>query len=78
MSKDRIFVNEQEEAKSLGFTAQDFEQMKEYGLEITTGPLAHLHSRAVVLIDEQGNVSYTEQVSDIVDEPNYEAALKAI
>ena len=51
---------------------------KEYGLEITTGPLAHLHSRAVVLIDEQGNVSYTEQVSDIVDEPNYEAALKAI
>lgn len=51
---------------------------KDYGLEITTGPLAHLHSRAVVLINEQGNVSYTEQVSDIVDEPNYEAALKAI
>ena len=51
---------------------------KDYGLEITTGPLAHLHSRAVVLIDEQGNIAYTEQVSDIVDEPNYEAALKAI
>lgn len=51
---------------------------KDYGLEITTGPLAYLHSRAVVIIDEQGNVSYTEQVSDIVDEPNYEAAFKAI
>ena len=32
----------------------------------------------VAEFDEQGNVSYTEQVSDIVDEPNYEAALKAI
>ena len=44
MSKDRIFVNEQEEAKSLGFTAQDFEQMKEYGLEIAKikGQLNHL------------------------------------
>lgn len=51
---------------------------KNYGLEITTGPLTNLHSRAIVLIDENGNVQYTEQVSDIVDEPNYEAALKAI
>lgn len=51
---------------------------KNYGLEITTGPLAHLHSRAIVIVDEQGNVIYTEQVADIVDEPNYDAALKAI
>ncbi|AUC84160.1 thiol peroxidase [Polaribacter sp. ALD11] len=51
---------------------------KDYELEITNGPLAHLHSRAVIVLDENGNVVYTEQVSDIVDEPNYEAALKAI
>ena len=51
---------------------------KNYGLEITNGPLAHLHSRAVIVLDENGKVIYTEQVSDIVDEPNYEAALKAI
>jgi len=51
---------------------------KSYGLEITDGPLVHLHSRAVIILDENGRVTYTEQVSDIVDEPNYEAALKAI
>lgn len=47
-----------------------------YGLEITDGPLAHLHSRAIVVLDSTLKVVYTEQVSEIVDEPNYEAALK--
>lgn len=51
---------------------------KEYELEITTGPLAPLHSRVVIILDEEGKVIYTEQVAEIVDEPNYEAALKAI
>jgi len=51
---------------------------KEYQLEIANGPLAHLHSRAIVIIDENANVVYTEQVSEIADEPNYNAALKAI
>jgi thiol peroxidase len=51
---------------------------KEYQLEITNGPLANLHSRAIVIVAENGNVIYTEQVSEIVDEPNYEAALKSI
>ena len=51
---------------------------KDYGLEITNGPLANLHSRAVIVLDTNGKVIYTEQVSDIVDEPNYEAALNAI
>ena len=51
---------------------------KDYGLEITTGPLAGLHSRSIVIIDENGNITYTEQVNETVDEPNYEAALKAL
>jgi thiol peroxidase len=51
---------------------------KEYQLDIENGPLAHLHSRAIVIIDENANVVYTEQVSEIADEPNYDAALKAI
>ena len=51
---------------------------QDYGLEIANGPLANLHSRAIVIINADGNVSYTEQVPEIVDEPNYEAALKAI
>jgi thiol peroxidase len=51
---------------------------RDYELEITNGPLASLHSRAVIVLDENRTVIYTEQVSDIVDEPNYEAALRAI
>ncbi|APZ47640.1 lipid hydroperoxide peroxidase [Polaribacter reichenbachii] len=51
---------------------------KDYALEIANGPLANLHSRAIVIIDENGKVAYTEQVPEIVDEPNYENALKAI
>ena len=51
---------------------------KNYGLEITSGPLTGLHSRCIVVIDENKKIVYTEQVSEIVDEPNYKAALKAI
>ncbi|MCL7754228.1 thiol peroxidase [Polaribacter sp. Z022] len=51
---------------------------KSYQLEIANGPLAHLHSRAIVIINEKGNVVYTEQVSEIVNEPNYTDALNAI
>jgi len=49
-----------------------------YGVKITDGPLAGLMSRAVVVIDEAGNVVYTEQVPEITQEPNYEAALDAL
>jgi thiol peroxidase len=48
---------------------------KDYGLEIKTGPLSGLCSRAVVVLDEQNNVLYTEQVPEIGQEPNYDAAL---
>ena len=51
---------------------------RKYGLQIADGPLAHLHSRAVVVLDESGKVRYTEQVGEIVDEPNYKAALEAL
>lgn len=62
-------------------TASDFREGsfgKEYGVTIADGPLAGLHSRAVVVIDENGVVKYTEQVPEILEEPNYEAALKAL
>lgn len=51
---------------------------KDYGLTIKDGPLANLHSRAIVIVNEEGVVTYTEQVPEIVDEPNYKAALKAL
>jgi thiol peroxidase len=42
------------------------------------GPLKGLLSRCVIIADENGKVIYTEQVAEIVDEPNYEAALSVL
>lgn len=50
---------------------------KDYGVTITTGVLAGLLSRAVVVIKD-GNVVYTEQVPEIAQEPDYDAALAAV
>ncbi|MEE9369036.1 MAG: thiol peroxidase [Pontiella sp.] len=49
-----------------------------YGVTIVDGPLAGVLSRAVVVIDEAGTVAYTEQVPEIAQEPDYEAALAAL
>jgi thioredoxin-dependent peroxiredoxin len=40
--------------------------------------LTGLLSRAIIVIDEVGTVIYTEQVSDITEEPNYDAALDVL
>lgn len=49
-----------------------------YGVLLTDGPLAGVTARAVVVVDENGNVSYTELVGEIADEPDYDSALKAL
>ncbi|MEX0730877.1 MAG: thiol peroxidase [Aquisalimonadaceae bacterium] len=46
-----------------------------YGVEMVDGRLMGLLSRAVVVIDENGVVVHAEQVPEIAQEPNYEAAL---
>lgn len=51
---------------------------RDYGVLITSGPLRGLLSRAVVVIDEGGRVLYTQQVPEIADEPDYQAALDAL
>ena len=51
---------------------------KDYGVLMTAGSLTGLLSRAIVIIDEEGTVIYTEQVPDIGQEPDYDAALKAV
>ncbi len=51
---------------------------KEYGVTIVDGPLAGLLSRAIVIIDVDGKVIYNEQVPEITQEPDYEAALAAL
>jgi thiol peroxidase len=49
-----------------------------YGVRITDGPLAGLLSRAIVVINTQGNVAYLEQVAEISQEPDYDKALSAV
>lgn len=51
---------------------------KDYGVTITTGPLAGLLSRAIVVINPDGKVGYTEQVPEITQEPDYDTALAAL
>lgn len=51
---------------------------KSYGLTFVDGPLEALHSRCVIVLDEDAKVVYTEQVKEISDEPNYDAALQSL
>lgn len=51
---------------------------KDYGVLITDGPLAGITARAVVVIDENNKVVYTELVPEIKQEPNYDKALAAL
>jgi thioredoxin-dependent peroxiredoxin len=51
---------------------------KSYGIEITDGPLAGLYARSIVAIDEKGNIIYTQLVSEIVEEPDYDIALAVL
>ncbi len=51
---------------------------KNYGVIFTNGPLDALLSRSIIVLDENGNVVYTEQVSETTEEPNYKNALAAL
>ncbi len=50
----------------------------DYGVQITEGPLQGLCSRAVIVLDENNAVIYAEQVPEIAQEPDYDAALAAL
>lgn len=51
---------------------------KKYGVLISKGPLKGLLTRAVVVINPEGKVVYSELVNEVTREPNYDAALKAV
>lgn len=51
---------------------------EKYGVLMTDGPLCGLLARAVVIINPEGKIIYTQLVPEIVEEPDYEAALAAI
>jgi len=59
-------------------TMRGAEFKRNYGVDITDGPLAGVTARAVVVLDENNKVLYSELVSEIKDEPNYQAALAAL
>ena len=64
-----------DEFKNL-FRSADF--ALHYGLLMADGPLAGLTVRAVIVIDEEGKIVYTQLVREITDEPDYDAALSAL
>jgi len=51
---------------------------EDYGIKIVDGPLAGITGRAVVVLDENNQVVYTELVPEIGDEPNYDAAIAVL
>jgi thiol peroxidase len=50
----------------------------DYGVTLTDGPMRGLFARAVVVVDADGSVRYTELVPDIGTEPDYDAAVAAL
>jgi len=59
-------------------TMRGAEFMKNYGVAITSGPLAGITARAVVVLDENNKVLHAELVPEIKQEPDYDAALAAL
>jgi thiol peroxidase len=59
-------------------TMRGAEFKRDYGVDITSGPLAGVTARAVVVLDENNKVLHAELVPEIKQEPNYEAALAAL
>jgi thiol peroxidase len=51
---------------------------KAYGVDLLDGIFAGLYARSVVVTDEKGVVKYTELVSDIANEPDYDKAIAAL
>lgn len=54
-----------------------FSLVQGYGIQLADGPLRGLTARAVIVIDENGKVRYTQLVKEVSNEPDYEAALQA-
>jgi thiol peroxidase len=59
-------------------TLRNAEFLKNYGVEIAEGPLKGLAARAVVVIDENDNVIFSQLVNEITNEPDYTAALDVL
>jgi len=58
------------------FRANDF--VKNYGLEMVDGPLAGLLARAVIVVDENGKIIFSDIVEEVANEPDYHGAISAL
>ena len=59
-------------------TFRNPEFLQDYGVGMVDGPLSGLCARAVVVLDESGQVAHTQLVGEIADEPDYDAAIAAL
>ncbi len=62
-------------------TASDFSTGEfglNYGVQIVDGPFEALHARAIVVLDTNGIVLHTELVSELANEPDYDAAIAVL
>ncbi|HKM36621.1 MAG TPA: thiol peroxidase [Thiopseudomonas sp.] len=59
-------------------TMRDPDFFQVYGVDIAEGPLAGLGARAVIVLDENDKVLYSERVAEIGNEPDYESALAVL
>ena len=84
ISKDLPFAQERfcsAEGIENVVVASDFRDpsfAEELGVVLTDSAFAGLNARAIVVLDEQGKVTYSELVSEVGEEPNYEAAIAAL
>ena len=59
-------------------TFKNPEFLANYGVDMLDGPLQGLAARAVVVVGPDGQVTHSELVSEIAQEPNYDAAIAAL
>ncbi len=59
-----------------GYRDQEFG--KSYGVDVLNGIFGGLYARSVIIVDETGKITYTQQVIEMANEPDYDAVLAAL
>lgn len=68
----------QENIKSMTLSTFRSSFAKDYGLEMTSGPLKGLCSRVVMVLDKKNKIHYVEQVSEVTNSPNFDNAIATL
>ncbi len=59
-----------------GYRDQEFGKL--YGIDVLDGMFGGLYARCVIIIDEKGKIVYTQQVTEMANEPDYDEVLAAL